>query len=153
MLCFTGCSAQAEDAKDALITTGITAVVDVLAAVLNLVILAGGTWLAQKLAGYLKLKTIAAATEELTKEALETVGELQQTLVENMKAKNGGQLTNEDIELLKDALENITLKKLSTPCMKILEAAAVDIIAKIHSVGEKAIDDMHRRPAQQETVL
>ena len=66
-----------------------------------------GTWLTAKIAKRNELATIAAATEEATAAAQRVVLELQQTMVEGMKAScEDGKLSDSEIEQLSALLLN-----------------------------------------------
>lgn len=96
-----------------------------------------GTWLTAKLAKREELTNINAAQQEAIKAAQITVGELQQTLVEGLKAGHeDGKLTKEEIEALGKMLVDNALKKMSASAIGVLNAAAVDITALIKGAGE-----------------
>lgn len=141
LLTLCGCAAgdEAAQAGNEFISTAIIAVVDILAEGMAVLVLAAGAWVSKKLTDDLKLKSIGRATDELTRATVETVGELQQTLVDELKAKNGGKLSQNDVLELRDKAVKLTINKLSAPCKKILEASAVDVIAKIHGIAESTI--------------
>lgn len=102
----------------------------------------GGAWLTTKLAKKQELASINAAQEELIKMAKLTVGELQQTVVDGLKAgREDKKLTKEEISELGELLVDKTIEKMSEPSIKLLRAAAVDIVALIHGAGEDMISD------------
>lgn len=102
-----------------------------------------GTWLTAKLAKREELTNINAAQQEVIKAAQITVGELQQTLVEGLKAGHeDGKLTKEEIEALGELLVDKTLKKMSVSAIGVLNAAAVDITALIKGAGEDWIQKL-----------
>lgn len=102
-----------------------------------------GTWLTAKLAKLEELTNINAAQQEAIKAAQITVGELQQTLVEGLKAGHeDGKLTKEEIETLGALLVDKTLKKMSASAIGVLNAAAVDITALIKGAGEDWIQKL-----------
>lgn len=102
-----------------------------------------GTWLTAKLAKREELTNINAAQQEAIKAAQITVGELQQTLVEWLKAGHeDGKLTKEEIEALGKLLVDKTLKKMSASAIGVLNAAAVDITALIKGAGEDWIQKL-----------
>lgn len=102
-----------------------------------------GTWLTAKLAKREELTNINAAQQEAIKAAQITVGELQQTLVEGLKAGHeDGKLTKEEIETLGALLVDKTLKKMSASAIGVLNAAAVDITALIKGAGEDWIQKL-----------
>lgn len=107
-----------------------------------------GAWLTLKLGKSTNLQNINAAQKEVIRAAKLTVGELQQTLVGELKASNAdGKLTPEEIESLKDKLIEKTLEKLSAPAFTLLQSAAVDIQALIAGAGESWIDQMKTKSA------
>lgn len=95
-----------------------------------------GTWLTTKIAKKQELAGIAAATEQVIQAAQMTVGELQQTLVEKLKATGGGKLSEAQIAELGEMLKAKTMEKLSNPALTLLTAAAVDVEALIRGAAE-----------------
>lgn len=107
----------------------------------KVVLLVLGGLLLLKLAHTEKLKHIAAATQELISAACETVDELQQTLVDDLKAAHeDGKLDEAEKAMLKAKLLEITLKKMSEPAKKLLIAAGKDISALIQGAAEAWIE-------------
>lgn len=99
-----------------------------------------GTWLTAKIAKRNELATIAAATNEATETAQRVVLELQQTLVEGMKAScEDGRLSDSEIEQLGALLLNKAMAQLSEPAKNVLAAAGKDVSAIIQSAGEAMI--------------
>lgn len=99
-----------------------------------------GTWLTAKIAKRNELATIAAATNEATEAAQRVVLELQQTLVDGMKAScEDGKLDNAEIEHLGALLLNKAMAQLSEPAKKVLAAAGKDVCAIIQSAGEAMV--------------
>lgn len=102
-----------------------------------------GTWLTAKLAKKEELATINAAQQEAIKAAQLTVSELQQTLVDGLKAGHeDGKLTAEEIEALGKLLLSETLKKMSASAIGVLNAATVDVTALIKGAGEDWISKL-----------
>ena len=96
-----------------------------------------GTWLTLKLGKKEELAAINVAQQEVIRLAHLTVEELQQTLVEGLKAAHeDGKLTKEEIAALGEALLDGTIAKMSAPTAKLLAAAAVDTTALILGAGE-----------------
>ncbi len=95
-----------------------------------------GTWLTAKIAKKQQLAGIAAATDQVIQAAQITVSELQQTVVEKLKAAGGGKLTPVQIDELKQKLIDKTLEKMSDPAFNLLYAARVDVEALITGAGE-----------------
>ena len=105
-----------------------------------------GVWLASILAKQEKLNNIAAATAEVVDAAKQTAAALQQEFVLGWKAANAdGKLTEDEVQELGFMLLEKTLKKLSAPAMKVLEAAGKDITAIIRDAAEAWILDMKNR--------
>ena len=102
-----------------------------------------GTWLTIKIAKREELKTITAATDEAIRAAQQTVLELQQTTVEQLKAASAdGKLSGEDIAALNKMLLDGSMAKMSASAINMLTAAGVDISALIKGAGEAAIAKM-----------
>ena len=95
-----------------------------------------GAWLTAKIAKKQQLASVKAATEQVIQAAQLTMGELQQTIVEKLKAAGGGKLTEAQVAELGELLKAKTLEKLSSPATKLLESAAVDVQALITGAGE-----------------
>lgn len=95
-----------------------------------------GTWLTAQIAKNKQLAGVAAATDQVILAAQTTVGELQQTLVDKLKANGGGKLSDEQIAVLGKALLDKTMEKLSLPTIQFLKSASVDINALITGAGE-----------------
>ena len=99
-----------------------------------------GTWLTTKIAKRNELATIAAATAEATDAAQRVVLELQQTLVDGMKAScEDGKLSEAEIEHLGALLLNKAMAQMSEPAKNVLAAAGKDVSAIIQSAGEAMI--------------
>lgn len=100
-----------------------------------------GSWLTTKLANNAQLATISRAQEEVIMQAQLTVGELQQTIVDALKASHDdGKLTEDEIKNLGVLLLEKTKAKLSAPAVSVLDAAKVDVSALIRSAGEAWIN-------------
>ena len=99
-----------------------------------------GTWLTAKIAKRNELANIAAATDEAVGAAQRVVQELQQTLVEGMKAScEDGKLSDSEIEQLSALLLNKAMAQMSEPAKNVLAAAGKDVSAIIQSAGEAMI--------------
>lgn len=99
-----------------------------------------GTWLTAKIAKREELASIAAATDDATEAARRTVLELQQTVVEGMKAASeDGKLSKAEIEHLGALLLEKALAQMSNPAKQVLAAAGKDVCAIIQSAGEAMI--------------
>lgn len=90
-----------------------------------------------------KLETVNNAVDELTTAAEQTVLELQQTVVDDLKAASAdGKLTQDEIDALGKKLLKGTIEKMSTSGIHVLQAANVDINALVTGAGEAMIAKM-----------
>ena len=104
-----------------------------------------GTWLTLKVGKREELAAINTAKDEVIQAAQLTVEELQQTLVEGLKAAHeDGKLTKDEIALLGKKLLEETVKKMSAPAADLLAAAAVDVTALIQGAGESWIAELKK---------
>ena len=118
----------------------IEMIAQVVGTLLLMLIGVAGTWLTTKIAKRNELATIAAATEEATDAARRVVLELQQTIVESMKAScEDGKLSDSEIESLSSLLLNKAMAQMSEPAKNVLAAAGKDVSAIIQSAGEAMI--------------
>ena len=102
-----------------------------------------GVWLASILAKQEKLNNIAAATAEVVDAAKQTAAALQQEFVLGWKAASAdGKLSENEVKQLGVMLLEKTLKKLSAPAKKVLEAAGKDVTAIIRDAAEAWVLDM-----------
>ena len=102
-----------------------------------------GAWLLMQISKSQKLSTINTAVDELTNAAEQTVLELQQTVVDDLKAASkDGKLTKDEIEVLGKKLIDGALAKMSGSAMDVLKAANVDVNAIITGAGEALIARM-----------
>lgn len=102
-----------------------------------------GSWALAKLAKRQELKNINTAMDEVIKTAQITVLELQQILVEGLKASSkDGKLLPADVDMLNKKLISMTKEKMSDATMKLLMSAGVDIEALIRGAGEAMIARM-----------
>jgi len=117
--------------------------VQVAATLLITLIGAFGAWLTMKIGKHTELENINVAQQEVIRAAKITVGELQQTVVNGLKAGHeDGKLTKSEIAELGDMLIDKTLKKLAAPTYALLQAAAVDVEALIIGAGESWINTL-----------
>ena len=124
-------------------TVIIETVVSVLANLAVTLIGVLGAWLLMQISKSQKLSTINTAVGELTNAAEQTVLELQQTVVDDLKAASAdGKLTKDEIEVLGKKLIDGALAKMSGSAMGILKAANVDVNAIITGAGEALIAQM-----------
>lgn len=124
---------------NALIENGVQVAVSLVVALIGV----AGTWLSIQIGKVKQLQTVKLATDEAKDAAITTVLELQQTVVDDLKAAAvDGKLTKEEIAKLKNDLISMSMAKLSDTSVKILTAAGVDISAIIAGVGEALIGKM-----------
>ena len=115
----------------------ITGAVNVAATLLIMLIGVLGTWLTLKIGKKQEIYNISLAQQEVISLALQTVGELQQTAVDKLKASHtDGKLTKDEIKQVGADLLRLTKAKMSVATEKLLEAASVDIEALIHGAAE-----------------
>lgn len=124
--------------------TIITIVAQVVGTLLITLIGVLGAWLTAKIGKRVELTNINKAKDELIEAAQQTVMELQQTVVEELKAAaKDGKLTEDEITELSIMLLNKTKQKMSLPSIRLLESAAVDVNALIRGAGEALIAELH----------
>ena len=121
-------------------TVIIETIVSVLANLAITLIGVAGAWLVTQIGKSQQMKTINAAVGELTTAAEQTVYELQQTVVDDLKAASAdGKLTQDEITVLGKKLLEGTLQKMSDSGIGVLKAANVDINAIVTGAGEALI--------------
>lgn len=124
---------------NALIENGVQVAVSLVVALIGV----AGTWLSIQIGKVKKLQTVQLATDEAKDAAITTVLELQQTVVDDLKAAAvDGKLTKEEIAKLKNDLISMSMAKLSDTSVKILTAAGVDISAIIAGAAETMVGQM-----------
>lgn len=102
-------------------------------------------YLSKLLAKSKQLEHIAAATEELEKVVKIVVGDLQQTIVEGLKAASvDGKLSNEEIYDLGRLLMQKVKEQISNPASETIKAAGIDMEEMIHSIAEAYIERIKR---------
>ena len=118
-------------------------IVRIVVALLMMLISVGGAYLTSLIAKHEKLKSISEATQQVIDAAIQTTGELQQTVVGDLKAASAdGKLSKEDIDTLYHDVVVLTLDKLSVPTINLLNAVGADIEAIIHGATEDWINTM-----------
>ena len=121
---------------NALIDSGVQVLVALAVALIGV----AGTWLTTQIGKVKQLQTVQIAVDEAKNAAITTVLELQQTVVDDLKAAAvDGKLTKEEIAKLKNDLLAMSMAKLSNASVKVLTAAGVDISAIITGAGEAVI--------------
>lgn len=125
-------------------------IVKIVAALLMMLISVGGAYLTSLIARNEKLKSIGTATQQVIDAAIQTTGELQQTVVNDLKAASAdGKLSNEEINTLYHDVVVLTLDKLSVPTINLLNAVGADIEAIIHGATEDWINAMKPWKAEE----
>lgn len=136
VLCLTGCSSEGEQIAGVALEQAVT----IIARLLEAVIAVAGTWLLSKLRQKTQLSNTQAAVEMVLEMTRQTVGELQQTVVQDLK-EMGGKLTPEEIRALNEELLRLTKLKLTIPVMDLIEAMGADIDVIIKGEAEKVISE------------
>ena len=125
-------------------------VVKIVAALLMMLISVGGAYLTALVGRTEKLKGISIATEQIIEAALQTAGELQQTVVDNLKAASAdGKLSEEEIAILGKSVVELTLTKLTQPTKDLINGAGGDIEAIIHGATEAWLEEIKRNPVAE----
>lgn len=120
-------------------------IVKIIAALLMMLISVGGAYLTSLIARNEKLKSIGMATQQIIDAALQTAGELQQTIVNDLKeASADGKLSKEDIATLGRDVVELTLLKLTQPTKDLINGAGGDIEAIIHGATEAWLEEIKR---------
>lgn len=115
----------------------IEVIVQAIGAIALMAITLLGTWLTSLIGKKTALTNINIAKDEVIGAAQLTVEELQQKLVEGLKAAHeDGKLTKDEIAALGEQLLEGTLAKMSEPTAELLEAAGVDLVNLIQGAGE-----------------
>ena len=122
--------------------------IKILFAALLMLINVAGVYLTTLIGKSEKLRTVAAAVNELKKMAVLTAGELQQTVVDGLKAAaSDHKLTEAEIRDLRLAVVTKTNEKMAPATMNLLNAAGVDIVAIIQgATGRPGSPGSNRRP-------
>ena len=121
---------------NALIDSGVQVLVALVVALIGV----AGTWLTAQIGKVKQLQTVQIAVDEAKNAAITTALELQQTVVDDLKAAAvDGKLTKEEIAKLRNDLLAMSMAKLSNASVKVLTAAGVDISAIITGAGEAVI--------------
>lgn len=108
----------------------------------------GGTWLTVQIGKSKKLDSINRAQWEVMQLAQQTAAQLQQTVVDGLKAASkDGKLTPGEISALTSELIEKTKEKMSAATYNLLSSAAVDINALIIGAGEEAVKRMAKPAA------
>lgn len=99
-----------------------------------------GTWLTGKIGKRAELLNLQLAVEALFGAVSCTVSELQQTVVDGMKAAAAdGKLSEEEMRVLRIKLYDGALRKLNPAAMGVLNAAGMDLSELIRGFGEAIV--------------
>ncbi len=102
-----------------------------------------GAWLLTRISKHTQLSTINEAVREAITAAETTTLELQQTVVEGLKAAHAdGKLTQDEIKELGVRLLAGAMTKMSRSGIEVLKAAKVDLSAIIRGAGEAMLTEM-----------
>ena len=127
--------------REVIIEVLVQVIATVLLGTVSIAFAYAGKWMGQTK----KLETVAAAMSQLEDVVQNVVGELQQTMVEGLKAASvDGKLSQEDIYDLGKLLVRKTSEQLSNPAASTLKAAGIDIENMIHSIAEAYIERIKR---------
>ena len=127
--------------REAIIEVTVQVITAVLLGVVSIAFAYVGKWMGQTK----KLETVSAAMGQLEDVVQNVVGELQQTMVEHLKAASAdGKLSDEDIYDLGKLLVMKATEQLSDPAAYTLESAGIDIENMIHSIAEAYIERIKR---------
>lgn len=109
----------------------------VLGALLLMLIDVGGAWLLTKLAKRMDTKNISAAVDEALQIAKMTVGDLQQTLVEGLKAAHeDGKLTEFEIKEIQTELMRRVKERMAPSTCNLITRAGIDLESLISGAAE-----------------
>lgn len=118
-------------------------VVQILVAALLSTVLIGLRYIRDLVTEKLKMQNLAGALRELDSAVINTVGELQQTVVDGLKAASAdGKLTEDEVKMIGEKLIAGVKDKLSAPAANIINAAGVDIVAYMRGVAEAYLHDI-----------
>lgn len=153
VLTLCGCAklpdVQTQNADGSLNVVGVFAeqAVNSLAKLVQMAFFALAAFAADKLGKNLKLKNLNIAVQKVCELARQTAGELQQTIVADLKANNpGGKLTGEQIDDLGFRLLNLVKLKLDTATQELIVASGADIDALITGECENYLNTLKNSP-------
>jgi len=149
------CTAPAvitEDGGDTVAGAAIKVALNVIEALALSAVSIFGAWWAAKAKNKTELQNINIAMRNVETVVRQTVGELKQTVVDGMKeAADNGKLTDRQVDDLKQRLLTMTLGKLDSPTVNLLEAAGMDLCAFITGAAESWIAE--QKEAQNAFIL
>ena len=139
---------QTQNPDGTLTVTGvlIEQTVTTVARILEALVLAYGAWALEKFGKNKKLQNLTLANQELCKIVKQTVRELQQTVVNQLKEEaTNGKLTGEQIETLRDRLLELVKAKADETTVAMITAAGADLDALITGQCEAYLDVLKER--------
>ncbi len=138
-----GCAAMEDETVNAIAMEAISSVLSVVAQLAVAGLSVGLTWCVTRIAKTEKFKSISEVLTQLSTTVEDTVGELQQTVVDGLKAAaSDGKLTPEEVSALNAKLLDLVKAKMAQPAIDLLSAAQIDINALIIGMAESAIKKM-----------
>lgn len=138
-----GCAAMEDETVNAIAMEAISSVLSVVAQLAVAGLSVGLTWCVTRIAKTEKFKSISEVLTQLSTTVEDTVGELQQTVVDGLKAAaSDGKLTPEEVSALNAKLLELVKAKMAQPAIDLLSAAQIDINALIIGMAESAIKKM-----------
>ena len=138
-----GCAAMEDETVNAIAMEAISSVLSVVAQLAVAGLSVGLTWCVTRIAKTEKFKSISEVLTQLSTTVEDTVGELQQTGVDGLKAAaSDGKLTPEEVSALNAKLLDLVKAKMAQPAIELLSAAQIDINALIIGMAESAIKKM-----------
>lgn len=155
----TACSTVNDDGSVTPAGVAIEQAIVIAARAIEAALAIAATWLLSKMRKRKELQNTQIALEILFDITRQTVGELQQTLVEDWKKEGGGKLNKRQIDRLGSELLRLVQEKLDTASKNLIEAAGMDITALITGAAEDWINTnkqtgglvyIHREPMDTE---
>ena len=138
-----GCAAMEDETVNAIAMEAISSVLSVVAQLAVAGLSVGLTWCVTRIAKTEKFKSLSEVLSQLSKIVEDTVDELQQTVVDGLKAAaSDGKLTPEEVSALNAKLLDLVKAKMAQPAIDLLSAAQIDINALIVGMAEAAIKKM-----------
>lgn len=120
--------------------------VTTIARILEALVLVYGAWALEKIGKNKKLQNLNIANQELCRIVKQTVRELNQTIVTQLKEKApDGKLTDSQIDYLKGALLTLVKEKTDEATMALITAAGADLNALITGQCEAYLDVLKER--------
>lgn len=147
MLCavvaLSGCAAMEDETVNAIAMEAMSSVLSVLAQLAVAGLSVGLTWCVTRIAKTEKFKSLSEVLTQLSTTVEDTVHELQQTVVDGLKAAaSDGKLTPQEVSALNAKLLELVKAKMAQPAIDLLSAAQIDINALIIGMAESAIKKM-----------